>query len=49
MDYRLTGEHMPGEYGEWRFDKRTYAGNPPPRNLTLPPASVKSELVSSTS
>eukprot|EP00891_Asterochloris_glomerata_P002540 jgi/Astpho2/2540/e_gw1.00048.41.1_t len=45
MDYRLTGEHMPGEYGEWRFDKRNYAGNPPPRNLSLPPASVKSELV----
>lgn len=45
MDYRLTGEHMPGEIGEWRFDKRTYHDKPPPRNLGQPPANMKNELV----
>jgi len=47
MDYnRSTGEHMPGKYGEWRFDKRSYAQFPPPRNLDLPPDVVSNELVS---
>ena len=34
-----------GKYGEWRFDKRTYAGRPPPRNLGEPPEGMKNELV----
>lgn len=35
----------PGKYGEWRFDKRSYASKPPPRNLGEPPAGMKNELV----
>ena len=35
-----------GKYGEWRFDKRSYASKPPPRNLGEPPAGMKNELVS---
>jgi hypothetical protein len=34
-----------GKYGEWRFDKRSYAGLPPPRNLGEPPEGMKNELV----
>ena len=34
-----------GKYGEWRFDKRSYSGNPPPRNLGEPPPGMKNELV----
>lgn len=34
-----------GKYGEWRFDKRSYAGKPPPRNLGEPPTGMKNELV----
>ena len=45
MDYKLTGEHMPGKYGEWRFDKRTWHDKPPPRGLEQPPANMKNELV----
>lgn len=45
MDYTLAGEFTPGKYGEWRFDKRSYAGKPPPRNLGEPPTGMKNELV----
>ena len=45
MDYKLTGEHMPGKFGEWRFDKRTYHDKPPPRNLEAPPPNMKNGLV----
>ncbi|CAL8466227.1 g5763 [Coccomyxa elongata] len=46
MDYNATtGEHMPGKYGEWRFDKRSYAQFPPPRRLAAPPDVVSNELV----
>ena len=46
MDYNATtGEHMPGKYGEWRFDKRSYAQLPPPRHLDVPPDLVSNELV----
>ena len=45
MDYKLTGEHMPGKIGEWRFDKRTYHDKAPPRNLEQPPANMKNDLV----
>jgi hypothetical protein len=34
-----------GKYGEWRFDKRSYATRPPPRNLGEPPEGMKNELV----
>lgn len=47
MDYTLQGEHMPGKYGEWRFDKRSYSGRPPPRNLGEPPTGMKNDLVRS--
>ncbi|KDD75345.1 hypothetical protein H632_c731p1 [Helicosporidium sp. ATCC 50920] len=45
MDYTLEGEFTPGKYGAWRFDKRSYAALPPPRNLGEPPAGMKNELV----
>ena len=45
MDYTLEGVFTPGKYGEWRFDKRSYAGQPPPRKLGLPPAACPNELV----
>eukprot|EP00884_Botryococcus_braunii_P021975 jgi/Botrbrau1/8461/Bobra.0237s0078.1 len=44
-DYSLNGTFTPGQYGEWRFDKRTYARLPPPRNLGQPPPGMKNELV----
>ena len=34
-----------GKIGEWRFDKRSYGGIPPPRNLTEPPKGMKNDLV----
>ena len=46
MDYTLAGEHMPGKYGEWRFDKRSYSDRPPPRGIGEPPEGMKNELVS---
>lgn len=46
LDYTLEGVHMPGEYGPWRFDKRTYQDQPPPRNLGDPPKGMKNDLVS---
>ncbi|KAK9823561.1 hypothetical protein WJX72_003781 [[Myrmecia] bisecta] len=45
MDYTLQGEFTPGKYGDWRFDKRSYSGSPPPRNLGQPPTGMKNELV----
>ncbi len=44
-DYTLEGVFTPGKYGAWRFDKRTYAEKPPPRNLGPPPQGMKNELV----
>lgn len=35
----------PPRYGEWRFDKRTYGSEPPPRNLGPPPPGMKNLLV----
>ena len=46
MDYTKDGEFTPGKYGEWRFDKRTYAMQPPPRHLGEPPPGMANELVS---
>ncbi len=39
------GKFMPGKYGEWRFDKRSYAQMPPPRHLGDPPPGMENELV----
>ena len=39
------GEFMPGKYGEWRFDKRSYTNRPLPRHLGDPPAKMKNDLV----
>jgi hydroxyproline O-arabinosyltransferase len=44
-DYTLSGEFTPGKFGAWRFDKRSYMHKPPPRNLALPPAGMKNDLV----
>ena len=44
-DYTKEGVFTPGKYGEWRFDKRTYSANPPPRKLGEPPAGMTNELV----
>lgn len=35
----------PGKIGAWRFDKRTYASRPLPRNLTEPPKGMQNDLV----
>ena len=45
MDYTKDGVFTPGKYGEWRFDKRTYASLPPPRNLGMPPPGMPNALV----
>lgn len=45
MDYTRKGAFTPGKYGEWRFDKRTYAQLPPPRHLSEPPRGMKNALV----
>jgi hydroxyproline O-arabinosyltransferase len=45
MDYTRKGVFTPGKYGEWRFDKRTYAQLPPPRHLSEPPRGMKNALV----
>lgn len=39
------GTFTPGKYGEWRFDKRSYAQLPPPRHLSDPPPGMDNELV----
>jgi hypothetical protein len=46
-DYSLNGTLMRGQFGEWRFDKRTYAAKPPPRHLGDPPAGVSNFFVRS--
>ena len=46
MDYTRKGVFTPGKYGEWRFDKRTYAQLPPPRHLSEPPRGMRNALVS---
>ena len=45
MDYTLDGKFTPGEYGKWRFDKRSYTDRPLPRNLGPPPDGMKNDLV----
>ena len=45
-DYTLEGVFTPGKIGAWRFDKRTYAMKPPPRDLGQPPDGMKNQLVS---
>merc|ERR550532_827762 len=45
MDYTKEGVFTPGKYGEWRFDKRSYAMRAIPRNLELPPAGCDNKLV----
>ena len=47
-DYTLDGTFTPGKIGAWRFDKRSYADKPPPRNLGPPPPGMKNELVGTT-
>ena len=47
MDYTLEGQFTPGKIGAWRFDKRSYAGGPPPRKLGEPPKGMTNELVRS--
>ncbi|CAN1250470.1 Hydroxyproline O-arabinosyltransferase PLENTY [Linum perenne] len=45
-DYNMVqGELTYGKMGEWRFDKRTYLGGPPPKNLSLPPPGVPESVV----
>lgn len=44
-DYTLEGVFTPGKIGAWRFDKRTYAMKPPPRDLGQPPDGMKNQLV----
>ena len=45
MEYTLNGKFTPGEYGKWRFDKRSYTDRPLPRNLGPPPDCIKNYLV----
>lgn len=45
MDYDLQGRFTPGKVGEWRFDKRTYHVDPPPRRLDDPPQGLQNDLV----
>ncbi|XP_010931985.1 hydroxyproline O-arabinosyltransferase NOD3 isoform X1 [Elaeis guineensis] len=44
-DYSLEGKLTYGKIGEWRFDKRSYLRNAPPRNLSLPPPGVPESVV----
>ncbi|OAY69351.1 hypothetical protein ACMD2_01010 [Ananas comosus] len=44
-DYDMKGKLTYGKIGEWRFDKRSYEGKPPPRNLPLPPDGVPQSVV----
>ncbi|XP_010525938.1 PREDICTED: uncharacterized protein LOC104803643 [Tarenaya hassleriana] len=44
-DFDRKGNMTPGKIGEWRFDKRSYGNEPPPRNLTLPPPGVPESVV----
>jgi len=45
MDYTLDGVFTPGKYGQWRFDKRSYATRPIPRHMEPPPPGCKNHLV----
>ena len=44
-DYTLEGVFTPGKFGAWRFDKRSYMGGAPPRNLTMPPKGTNPVVV----
>ncbi|CAI0461947.1 unnamed protein product [Linum tenue] len=44
-DFMLQGELTYGKIGEWRFDKRSYVREAPPRNLPLPPKGVPESVV----
>ncbi|XP_061338850.1 hydroxyproline O-arabinosyltransferase PLENTY-like [Gastrolobium bilobum] len=44
-DYNLKGELTYGKIGEWRFNKRSYLTDPPPKNLSLPPRGVPESVV----
>ena len=44
-DYDEDGKFTPGKYGKWRFDKRSYMGSIPPKNLAPPPEGCDNELV----
>lgn len=44
-DYDENGVFTPGKYGAWRFDKRSYMGSIPPKNLAPPPKGCDNELV----
>merc|ERR1711862_116608 len=44
-DYDLDGKFTPGKIGACRFDKRSYMGGAPPRNLKPPPEGCNNELV----
>ncbi|MBA0604218.1 hypothetical protein Godav_016891 [Gossypium davidsonii] len=48
-DYDLKGRLTYGKIGEWRFDKRSFDTEAPPRNLPLPPPGVPESVVSLTS
>ena len=39
-DYTKDGVFTPGKIGQWRFDKRSYMGRIPAKNLELPPKGV---------
>ncbi|CAL1394436.1 unnamed protein product [Linum trigynum] len=44
-DYTFKGELTYGKRGEWRFDKRSYVREAPPRNFPLPPKGVPESVV----
>jgi hypothetical protein len=44
-DYTLDGVFTPGKIGAWRFDKRSYMGSSPPRNLGMPPKGTPETVV----
>lgn len=44
-DFNTKGAFTPGVIGDWRFDKRTYQVERPPRDLPMPPDNVKHPLV----
>ncbi|CAM6093762.1 unnamed protein product [Calypogeia fissa] len=44
-DYTMQGVLTYGTIGEWRFDKRSFTEDYPPRNLPLPPPGVPETVV----
>ena len=46
QDYAFSGKPMFGKIGEWHFDKRTYAYDVLPKNMSYPPAGVENRYVS---